>query len=137
MRWPETPWDYSLRVAFGDVVVQYKGVMEICQGGPLVGELDINGYSFGAHYFGGPMLSLATFIYLPLLRQRAIDRKFVICRIDTSSNAIRVLSTENNLIHLDKILNGMLYYHIDANRSTERFLSLTDFDDADVAKQYL
>ncbi len=118
-----TPWNISRQVDTGELAIHYGKITEVCQGGPEIGTLWINGkMPFHSDMFGGPMIIQENkAVFLPRFDRRR--RQFELCRIDLDTLRISILTPPRNLIWLDKLEDDILYFYEDLNRE-----ALSHFD---------
>lgn len=91
--------------------IKYDHFKEITQGGPIVGNLFIDGKPVGGdHLFGGPALFSEKFMFCPKLHVRFFRRGFRISMIDLESLKVTVWGPVLDLILLDRLDNGKVEF---------------------------
>lgn len=105
--------------------IEYRGIMELCQGGPEVGDLFLDGRRVGGDSrFGGPLLHDAGAIYIPLFTKSFFSSGFTLARVELGSGEMSLIGKRRALIYLDKIENSVVYYYTDIERTRLEKLSL-------------
>jgi hypothetical protein len=105
--------------------VEYRGLMELCQGGPEVGDLFVNGRHIGGDSrFGGPLIHHAGAIYVPVFTKSFFSSGFTLARVELASGKVSLIGKRRNLIYLDRIENGIVYYYTDMQKFHLETLSI-------------
>jgi hypothetical protein len=105
--------------------VEYRCLMELCQGGPEVGYLFINGNHIGVDTrFGGPLIHHAGAIYIPVFTKSFFSSGFTLARIELASGKVSMIGKRRGLIYLDRIESGIVYYYTDTEKTHLETLSL-------------
>ncbi len=118
-----TPLHFELKVDYYNHNIEYHNLREIAQGGPLVGQLSINGIALGGNYnyeFGGPLLCYNKYIIIPFYRRF----RFRLCVIDIDSMQIKVSDFSERLILLKGINDEHVEYFIDLDNTNLKKCSL-------------
>ncbi|MDR0517620.1 MAG: hypothetical protein LBH25_11310 [Fibromonadaceae bacterium] len=138
----ETPWSFREVIEVGDLKIEYNNMIEVCQGGPNIGNLYINGMEvkmpprrknyvnplfFGDDLqFGGPLLIDKEYLYIPWF-DRYVSRFRLFCWNLTNQTCI--IGTEVlPLIILDKIDGNDLHYNVGNKISDKRVISISEID---------
>ena len=89
---------------FGETALEYVNSYELCQGGPEVGVLKIDG-RVGHHgqKFGGPLLYDSGVVHLPLVDRGIFIDDFKLAVIAVEAQQLRVSRFNEALILLDQI----------------------------------
>jgi len=98
--------------------IEYRDLMEICQGGPEIGNLFIDGQRIGDNSrFGGPLLYSNRSIYAPIYVKKFISSGFILAKIDIMTNEMKLIGRRKGLIFLEKISDGLAYYYRDLDKT--------------------
>ena len=105
------PIYFSSIVTSFNEVAEIRDQIEVCQGGPVVGQLYFgeNSY-FKGSLFGGPMLSHQNKLLLPSRSKSLFFNGFVLCIVDVKLKSIHKTKLKSEVIWLTKVDNGKLYY---------------------------
>ena len=90
----DTPWGFTKDIQQDNWHIQYTNLNEICQGGPLVGNLIVNGQKvFCDKRFGGPLLYHENLVFIPMYIRKFCISGFMLSVIELNSmRLIRVKS---------------------------------------------
>ncbi len=90
-----------------DFTIKLNSLVEgICQGGPLIGTLFINGKAYSNDKFSGPMLEHEGKLYIPKLKKSLFHGfGFELVSIDIKHNILKSLSGWKSMVLLKEI-NG-------------------------------
>src|SRR5690554_5999330 len=105
----ETPIEFYTKKNIENVEIEYSELLEINQGGPIVGNLFINGKKVEG-LFGGPALYRDGYIYVPIFAKKFLGTGFRLVRINISNYKIEYLTKVKRVIFLDKIEMNHIYY---------------------------
>jgi hypothetical protein len=119
----EDPIQFDLKKQIGEVEMAYSNLMEICQGGPLVGNLTINGKGVDGR-FGGPAIFQNGYLYVPAYVNKILGTGFKLSRIDIQSLQIEYFGKTNDIIYLSQIDGNLIYYFTDIGKSAQRSYEL-------------
>ena len=115
----EHPTSFQIEKSAGECSVSYQNLMEICQGGPEVGEMSINGSPIKGCRFGGPFIINGEMIYAPLFKRKFLKSGFVLARINLKTQAVEELSKLLPLIYLSRVEGDQICYFTDLNGQNE------------------
>ena len=87
--------------------IEYKNMMEVCQGGPLVGDLYINGKRVSYNRYGGPLLNDEYFIYITIFSRSS----FILSKIRMSDFETLLIGSHKDVICLKNIDDDKIYYY--------------------------
>ena len=91
--------------------IEIKGQFEICQGGPSIGDLFVDGQcAIPGSQFGGPMLEFNNALFIPKRSKGWFFNGFKLMRIDLNSFEMRYLGIKSDLLFLKRIDNNYLYF---------------------------
>jgi hypothetical protein len=94
--------------------IEYTNLTEICQGGPEIGRVAINGLPMGNHYFGGPYLVHDDFVYLPLVSSRFLSgRGFRLARVNINTNKMEIFKPFYRILFLKEVVNNKVIFYTD------------------------
>ena len=110
----ETPSDFLSNKQNNKHTVLYTNLRELVQGGPEVGNININGWQLSANY-GGPCLIYKDFLFVPEYQKKLFNTGFKLVAIDINKKQIKYLTPLKNLIYLIKIEDNKLYYSTNLN----------------------
>jgi len=108
----EDPIQFNIKKDIGNIEIIYSELMEICQGGPEVGHLSINGKKVDG-LFGGPCLYDNDYLYIPIYVKKFLGTGFRLVRININNNNIEYLSKVKKIIFLEKVEGNKVYYYGD------------------------
>jgi len=120
----QTPWDFDTKWNIGDNEIVYNGLHEICQGGPAVGTLSINGKQVAGYLYGGPFLFYDKIFYIPCYVKKFMGWGFQLAKISLEDLNVQLIGKIENLIFLDKIENGVIYYFENMDKIEYKFIEL-------------
>jgi hypothetical protein len=107
-------YNFITQFKIEDSIVSYNNLVEICQGGPLVGLLLLNNQPFLENiYFGGPTLLFENKIIIPQLIKHFFSKKFVITMIDIKTKKSKVFGNKKDLILLSMIQENKIFFYTD------------------------
>lgn len=82
----DTPWRFTKDIQQDNWHIQYTDLNEICQGGPLVGTLIVNGQKvFCDKRFGGPLLCCKNLAFIPMYIRKFYASGFMLSVIELNS----------------------------------------------------
>jgi len=116
MKKTETPIDFEINKSHNDIEVSYVDLFEISQGGPVVGSMIINGRKLIGRY-GGPVLFDNDDLYAPAQVSKIFGTGFKLAKIDTQTLEVVFLGKIKDLIFLDKIEGGYIYFFEDISKT--------------------
>lgn len=117
----DTPTEFNESFKIGDVKIKFSNLSEISQGGPVIGNLTINGKLMEG-YYGGPTIYNDGYLYLPVYVRKFFGTGFKLSRINIVSFTLEYLSTTKDLIFLDKIEKDRIYFFEDMNKTIHKYL---------------
>ncbi|MBL7973894.1 MAG: hypothetical protein JNJ85_03215 [Candidatus Kapabacteria bacterium] len=121
----QTPINYKDIIHFNGYTLEYFNSTEICQGGPVVGNIIINNIHHD-EYFGGPAIFNDGYLYIPMLVNRfLLGRGFKLIRINLNTQIPETLIKFKYLIYLDHITNNRVYYYEDINKTKLTYYDFT------------
>ena len=120
----ETPIEFNIEKKKAGLEVVYRNLMEICQGGPEVGSISINGNVVFDSRFGGPWLSEGGYIYIPIFIKSFFGSGFKVAKINIESLSMEIISKKKELIFLDKVEDGKIYYYEDLEKTVVNTLDI-------------
>ncbi len=119
------PTSLPPRLVLNGHVVEYENLTEVCQGGPEIGELIIDGQRPQPRSrYGGPPLSDGDYLYVPQFVRSLFASGFVLQRISLSSKETLNIGKRRPLIFLDSIKDGAARYYIDVEKTTSEVVVL-------------
>lgn len=114
----DTPKNFSKDIKQDNWHIQYSNLIEICQGGPLVGNLIINGKKvFDDKYFGGPPLYHDNLVFIPLFIRKFCVSGFKLSIIELNSMRLVLVNGIFDLIYIDSINESEILFYIDKDRT--------------------
>jgi hypothetical protein len=121
----DTPWSFTIHQNLDGYEIEYINLSEICQGGPEIGDLKINGSIILSYRFGGPFIKYGSNLILPVLISNFWSRKFKLAKIDLLSKQITVFGKSKDLIFLDRIEDDNIYVFDGKNKNiSSKFFKL-------------
>lgn len=116
----ETPWNFREIAEYSNWKIEYHNVTEACQGGPIVGDLWINGVQIQAGMlFGGPYIVQGDELYVPFFERKLFSTGFRIFCWNLESKVFKIGSKKYPLIWLDKIEDDQLFFAV-GNSNSEK-----------------
>jgi len=131
----ETPWSFREIIEVKDLRIEYKQMTEVCQGGPCIGNLYINGVEVGTLsqknykgplFFGGPLLINNECLYVPLFERNISGFRLFCWNLTNKTYLIGI--EELPLIILDKIDDSNLHYSIGNKLSDKRVINISEIN---------
>lgn len=114
----DTPLNFSKDIQQDRWHIQYSDLIEICQGGPLVGNLIINGKKvFNDKYFGGPLLCHDNLVFIPLFVRKFCVSGFKLSIIELDSMRMVLVNGIFDLIYIDSINGNEILFYKDVDRT--------------------
>ena len=123
MRNFESPFQFLPAKTCGAVKVRYTGMVEISQGGPLVGSLFINESRVDGRY-GGPCLCHINSIILPRVKPKLFGIKFTLVKINLLSLQVNYLGVDRDIILLDSIIADKVFFYSDLDKSIQQSINI-------------
>ncbi|MDR0794731.1 MAG: hypothetical protein LBE79_01550 [Tannerella sp.] len=124
----DTPIDFSTEIKADNIEIIYCNTFEIGQGGPVVGNISINGNFIPQHYFGGPVLLDKKNVYIPIYMKKMFFWRFKLARINLGSFKIDTIRKWESVIFLDKIENGIVFFYKEVSKTHSNYYKLSDFN---------
>lgn len=120
----DSPWNFKTSNQVGEIwKIEYKNLIEINQGAPLVGNLCVNGVSLpNSSLFGSPFIYTDNSLYIPMFIRRFCLSGFILSRVDLVTAKISTIGKIKNLIYLDSLQNNTLMYYTDIDKTNEEHL---------------
>lgn len=120
----QSPTDFDVKTMVGKVTVAYKNLLEIEEGSPLVGLLLINGKFINNYLFSGPFLFEEQCLYVPAYVKKETGWGFRLAKVDVVQLTVKVLTDAKDLVFLDKIENGRVYYFEDLYKTKSSYVEV-------------
>lgn len=115
----ENPIEFETIKADGKHTLVYYNLMEICQGGPEVGNIKIDGKAmFLDQLFGGPSMFFDEKIYIPVFERGFLFSGFKLCIIDLTTFKRHIIGKRSSIIFIDKVQDGTIYYYKDIYKAS-------------------
>ena len=121
----EDPIQFNLNKKLGSVEVSYSNLMEISQGGPEIGDLSVNGKLIEGYRFGGPCIIDDEFVFAPVYVKKFFGTGFKLSKIDVRKLEVTMLGKSKDLIYLDKVKGGKIYFFEDISKTTLRYFRIS------------
>lgn len=106
----QTPNDFDAEIKTPDTIIQYDQLAELTQGGPVTGNIRINGHHMEGRY-GGPLFIKGNYVYLPMLEKKLFADYFRLVRIDRENMTILKIGDLHHLIWIEKVKAGKVYFY--------------------------
>ncbi len=119
----DNPVEFSSKLILNKICVEYIDLHEVCQGGPQVGTLLVNG-KIVLEKCGGPLLFTGGNIYVPTLVRRFLRVGFKLAIIDVSTLSVNVIGKIRDLIYLDRVEHDKIYFFTDLDKTQREVLVL-------------
>jgi len=120
----EDPIQFNLKKSFDGVEIHYSNLMEISQGGPEIGDLSVNGTLIKGYRFGGPCILNDEYVFVPVYVKKFFGTSFKLSKINIRSLEVTLLGKSKDLIFLDKIENGKVFFFEDFNKTISRYYKI-------------
>jgi len=100
-------------------VIEIRDLIEVCQGGPHIGRLYVNGeLHFPREFFGGPIIETGNILFLTRRIKKIFFNGFSLCKVDIPSVTWKDTAIKSQLIWPKRIESGFLYYLDDLDEET-------------------
>ena len=113
----ESPIDFLARKKVGETEIVYSRLLEVVQGGPILGDISINDKNIPKYRFGGPALIDKDAVYVPLFIRKFFTSGFKIAKISIPDLAIKTIGPLRPVICLSRIDGDKLYFFEDIGRT--------------------
>lgn len=123
MKMFEDPIQFIIKKKIEDIEIEYFNLMEISQGGPVTGNLSINGEILDGRY-GGPSICKDKYVYLPVLIKKILGTGFKLVKIDLNTLEYEYLGKTKDLIFIDKIEGDKIYFYEDISKTIYSYYNL-------------
>jgi len=124
----ETPWDFRKTVNIQNLKIEYKQMIEVCQGGPCVGNLYINDVEIqSGKMFGGPFLMSGECLYIPLFVRKFSTTGFQLFCWNLTKQTFLIGTQILPLIRLDRIDGDEIHYSIGNKMSDKKITLISEF----------
>lgn len=120
----ENPMQFDIKKKSDGIEIVYSNLMEICQGGPEIGTISINGNPIQNYRFGGPCLHQEDYIYAPAYVRKFLGTGFKLSKINCQTLNVELLGKTKDLIFLDKIVDNRIYFFEDIDKMLLRYYEL-------------
>ena len=121
----DTPVNFNFELTINSSKVTYTNVMELCQGCPAVGNLTVEGVQVSEKFrFGGPAVGSEAYLYAPVFVEELWSAGFELAKINLNSLELELIGEKKNLIFLDKIKNGHIYFYEDLEKTKRNRLRI-------------
>lgn len=102
------------------LIVKHTNTFEVCQGGPLVGTLSVDGRSVSECYFGGPIAFEGDFLFGP----GYFKRQFYLSAVHLPTRSVRLLQPES-LVLIKEVRSSIISYYTDLENTCEKIYHFT------------
>jgi hypothetical protein len=113
----ENPIDFEIKKKIGNKIVSYSNLMEVCQGGPVTGNISVDKDSVPTYRFGGPFLIDKGYIIAPVFIREFLNTGFKLSRINLETLEIEILGKREELIFLERVEGNRVYFYKDLNKA--------------------
>jgi len=121
----ENPYRITARRLCEGHLVEYRELLEACQGGVELGYLYIDGVAIDSNRkFGGPPLCHNGYLYAPRYERGWFSSGHVLCEIDLQTRAVSELTPRGRFKWPHRIRQNLLYFFSGAERANESFVEL-------------
>ncbi len=117
----ENPIQFNIKKKIGNNEIVYSKLIEISQGGPEIGTMCINGKQIESYRFGGPFLSDNEYLFAPVFIRKFLGSGFKLAKINLQTLEVKIIGKTKNLIFLDKIENGQVYFFEDSDKTVSGY----------------
>lgn len=118
----ENPIQFDVKIETDLFVITYSNLMEICQGGPVVGMIYINGNPIKSYFFGGPCISHREYVYATVYVKKFFRSGFKIAKINCKTLDVEFFGEIKDIIFLDRIDNNKLLYYEDMEKNIQSIM---------------
>lgn len=124
----ETPLCFQRKRLIDGIEIKYLDLLEVCQGGPAIGKIVINGKILDeSKYFGGPFVLDGNFIYIPIYIKQFFKTGFRICRINISTLDYIIAKPTYGLIYLHSIEGNSITFYKNLNKENLQYFGKNNF----------
>lgn len=128
----DDPMDFAEKLELEEFILRYKNLREISQGGPMLGELYLNGKRlFRDKECGGPSIIMQDILIVPVYIRSFFQAGFKLGMVNMRNKKQKVFGKMEDYIHLKKDDKGNVFYYSDRIKSKENIVSknvLAEFD---------
>jgi len=120
----ENPLSFSSIKKDEHTQVKLIDLTEICQGGPVIGRLSINGAPIKRRRFGGPFYLIGDTIFVPAVIIGMISKGFQLSIINVKTLDINFIGETLDIIWITGIDQNIIKYNIDLDGFKNEFISM-------------
>jgi len=122
----ETPFQIIPNRNIEGIEIRFENIRELCQGGPEIGQLLINGARMSSdQWFGGPIMINDRSIIAPVYTRSFLKSGFRISMINIDSKEIKYISKIYPLINLISITEKKVIFTTDLDNKSLKEVSIT------------
>ena len=128
MRENQTPSAFETRKSFNGHTIEYHDLFEICQGGPEVGTISIDGVPLNGRRIGGPNLISERYLFVPEhIRKPLLGFRFHLLRVDLETLETLVIpKSKKEMIFLKRIEDRKIFFCEDVSETIVSSLDLPE-----------
>lgn len=119
----EDPIQFDINKKIGDAEIAYSDLMEISQGGPVIGNLWINGKMVDGR-FGGPAFCEDEYVFVPVLVKKIFGSGFRLARVNINTLETAAFGKIRDLIFLNKLVGNRVYFFEDINKTMSTYYDI-------------
>lgn len=120
-----TPTDFSEKEEIGENVIEYLNLIEVCQDGPIIGNIRINGKIINSSLrFGSPIAINNNNLYIPVYKNTLLKAGFKLCEINFQTFNVTEIGKIKDLIYINNVENNKLFYFEDVCKTKSSYYEL-------------
>ncbi len=120
----EDPVNFNTTLDTGSIKIVYSNLMEVCQGGPILGDISINNTIISNYRFGGPFLYENNLLFAPVYIKGFLNSGFKIGKVNAEDCTVVTLGKKMDLIILDRIEDNRIYFFVNIDKTTIQYHEL-------------
>ena len=121
----KSPINFISEIKVDDIEIRFENLNEVCQGGPVFGDLLINDINFfPKNKFGGPLLNHKEYLFVPVLVRKFFSSYFQIGKINLEKKSLIIIKGKFEIIILDRIIEDNIYFFTDLMCETEKHIDI-------------
>lgn len=124
INYANSPWDFPIDIRIGNFHMEYFNLAEVCQGGPIIGNIKVNNKPLFPHiFFGGPIIAKQdTDILIPCFNMQ--HRMFELWQISLSTHDMKILTPPRDVIWLYELTNDTIYFYDDMRKENYSYVNI-------------
>jgi len=112
----QRPDDFDTQIHTSRLSIEYTNLLEISQGGPILGNIAVNGVSLEGR-FGGPTWIDGSIVYIPKTEKSLFGTYFRLMKLDMDSMIRTEIGELHHMIWIEKVYDGKIYFYDSMDKS--------------------